>query len=50
MPGLDVATSLSAGTALDLDTPDDLRRVLRANGLGFDENLADIEPALRDIA
>jgi 2-phospho-L-lactate guanylyltransferase len=48
--GLDVATSLSTGTALDLDTPDDLRRVLMADGAELDEELAGIEPALRDIA
>jgi 2-phospho-L-lactate guanylyltransferase (CobY/MobA/RfbA family) len=47
--GLDVATSFSAGTALDLDTPDDLQRVLRSEGSELDD-LADIAPALRDIA
>jgi 2-phospho-L-lactate/phosphoenolpyruvate guanylyltransferase len=40
--GLDVATSVSAGTALDLDTPEDLRRVLSAecsvlSGEGLDD-------------
>lgn len=48
--GLDVATSLSTGTALDLDTPDDLRRVLNAENSGLDDDLASSEPALRDIA
>jgi 2-phospho-L-lactate guanylyltransferase len=48
--GLDVATSLSAGTALDLDTPDDLRRVLGAEASVLGEDASDIEPALRDIA
>jgi len=48
--GLDVATSLSTGTALDLDTPDDLLRVLMADGTERDDELASIEPALRDIA
>ncbi|HEY7030886.1 MAG TPA: 2-phospho-L-lactate guanylyltransferase [Thermomicrobiales bacterium] len=48
--GLDVATSLAAGTALDLDTPDDLRRVLSAEAVAGDEELSEIEPALRDIA
>jgi hypothetical protein len=45
-----VATSLSAGTALDLDTPDDLRRVLGAETSVLGEDASDIEPALRDIA
>jgi 2-phospho-L-lactate guanylyltransferase len=48
--GLDVATSLTAGTALDLDTPDDLRRVLIATDSILDDDTAEIEPALRDIA
>jgi 2-phospho-L-lactate guanylyltransferase len=48
--GLDVATSLTTGTALDLDTPDDLRRVLSAEASALADDLAELEPALRDIA
>jgi 2-phospho-L-lactate guanylyltransferase len=48
--GLDVATSLAAGTALDLDTPDDLRRVLSGGDFALDEDWPAVEPALRDIA
>jgi 2-phospho-L-lactate guanylyltransferase len=48
--GLDVATSLAAGTALDLDTPDDLRRVLGAEDSILSDDLSELEPALRDIA
>jgi len=48
--GLDVATSLSVGTALDLDTPDDLQRVFLIEGQNVDEELSLVIPALRDTA
>lgn len=48
--GLDVATSLAPGTALDLDTPDDLRRLLNADDSLLADDLSEFAPALRDIA
>jgi 2-phospho-L-lactate/phosphoenolpyruvate guanylyltransferase len=48
--GLDVTTSLTAGTALDLDTPDDLRRVFGSVEAARDSELIDLDLALRDIA
>lgn len=48
--GLDVATSLTAGTALDLDTPDDLRRVYGSVEAVRESELVDMDFALREIA
>jgi 2-phospho-L-lactate guanylyltransferase len=48
--GLDVATSLTAGTALDLDTPDDLRRVYGSIEAVRESELIDMDFAFRDIA
>jgi 2-phospho-L-lactate guanylyltransferase len=48
--GLDVATSLTAGTALDLDTPDDLRRVFGSIDAVHESEFMDLDFALREIA